>query len=781
MADLSLRDAAPPDDDGPAETIDLAPDLGDTTPLAVIEHDDGTVTVSLADPKPQRDPATATHDDNLAEDLDDAALGLLALEILDGVELDDMSRAEWLDERAKGIKLLGLKIDEPGADGTGGLEGMSTVRHPLLLEALLRFQANAMSELLPTDGPVKIRDDGQIQADDAMATALERGMNHYLTKTASEFYPDTDRMLWWVGLGGMAFKKVYNCPLRRRPVSEAIDAQHVIVSNDATDLGNATRITHVITMRRATLRRMVVVGAYRDVELVDDGFAPEETAVDEAEAEIEGRTVTGFERPEENERTIYEVYCDYELPGFEDLDRDGAPTGLPRPYKVTVDKGSRQVLEIRRNWREDDYLCLPIQHMVAFPYVRGMGFYGIGLAHIVGNTTNGLTAAWRIMLDAGMLANFPGGLIDKGATRQARVNFRAAPGEFIPVETGDRAIRDAVMPFPYKGPDEATMALVTDIQSVGQRIGGTAEINVGEGRQDAPVGTTLALIEQSEKVMNAVHKRLCAAQAAELDLLLGKFREDPEAFWRFNPRAQIQDEAALLQALDNFDLVPVADPNTASHMQRIQKMQAVQQLAKGYGPLASLYFDLGAINKASMEMLQLPNAERFLNPNPPPVGWMPPPPPGKGAGAGAPPPPDPVEQHARMVEAQATAQDADTRAKKAAADVQLGQGKLTIEAHKVQQGLGADPVETMDAQTRRMDAVTRQQGLQADVADNERDNANQAADRQSEDHIAALGFMKASLEHAHERQDAAADRGHASAEAALDRKADGAARAGLGT
>ena len=764
-----------PPEDGvePDRVIDLsdalAPDPMQATEVHV--EDDGSVTVTLGPAAPKTDPASLGHGDNLADALAESELGRIAEDLLEGIARDETSRAEWLQIRAEGIKLLGLALEKPGAEGASGMEGMSTVRDPLLLEAVIRHQANASAELLPADGIVKIRDDGQVQADDALATALERGMNHYLTVTATEYRSETETMLFWSGFGGLGLKKVYPCPLRQRPVSESVDAADLIVSNAATDIQNAPRVTHRILMDPITLKRMQIAEAYRDVPLGDPGMGSEANAVEMEKAAIEGVTLND-DRPEDRERVIFECYCFLDLAGFEH-EQDGAVTGLPLPYKVTIDEASRQVLEIRKNWVEQDGDALPRrrQTFVPFTFVPGMGFYGIGLVHILGNTTAALTGLSRILIDAGMFANFPGGLIREDAVRQDKMSFRPAPGEFLKVKTAGAPINDAVMSLPYKPPDATTMSLAASLATRGQRIGGTAELQVGEGRQDAPVGTTLALIEAANKPMDAVHKRYCAAQAVEVGLMLDLFREMPEAFFRGNPRAEIPDEAALLQALDDYDLVPVADPNTSSHLQRIQKIQALRQAAKDLGPMANLYFDVGEINKATVEMLQLPNGGRFLNPNPPPVGWMPPPA-GKGAPGGE-KPPDPQAGAADMIRAQAAAKDAATRAGKAAADAQFDQATLALKAKETQVGLGTSPVDLMDAQTRRMQAETARQGLVADGRNHMIDAQQQAADRQSENHIAALDFLKEAAVHGNEMADSAADRQHDAMQAGLDRDAQG--------
>ena len=310
--------------------------------------------------------------------------------------------------RDRGLRLLGLKIEIPGQQGTADgapVEGMSRIRHPLLLESVLRFQANARAELLPTDGPVKVRVDSNQDSPqvDQQADYLEKDFNHYLTVTAKEYYPDTDKMLFMLGFGGSSFKKVYYCPLRNRPVSETVDADDLIVNNEATDISNARRVTHRISMRPSVVKRMQIIGAYRDVELGE----PKQKNLDAVQLEkaaIQG-TQSDVMVAEDRDREIYECYCELDVSGYEHK-IDGEITGLEVPYRVTIDASSKKILNIVRNYSEDDAeLPEAISHFVKYDFIPGLKFYGMGLLHILGNTTNALTAVWRELLDAGMYAN----------------------------------------------------------------------------------------------------------------------------------------------------------------------------------------------------------------------------------------------------------------------------------------------------------------------------------------------------------------------------------------
>lgn len=575
-----------------------------------IEHEDGSITIDFEPVGEEGGDLGDKFNQNLALKMGDDDLNDIANDLLEGITNDMQSRQDWLNTRAQGIDLLGLKIEKPRADNVSGsapVEGMSTVRHPVLLEATISFQATARAELLPASGPVKIRNDSppapdvpvqdtsaraelieSIQRKDELAQALEVDMNHYLTSVATEYVPDTDRMLFYVGFGGDGFKKVYHCPLRNRPVSESVDAKDLIVSNAATDLNSCGRITHRIMMRRSILKRMQILGAYRDIDL-SPPQTKEPSPVDQKEEEISGYRDTD-RRPEDRDFEVYEVYCELDIDRFAPAHFKGKK--LPLPYRVTIEKESRQILDIRRNWSEKDKQCLPKRYFVQFPFIRGLGFYGLGFIHILGNTANTLTAAWRLILDNGMFANFPGFLYAKGAGRQNSSQFRVAPGTGIGLDVGaQQSIKDSVMPLPYKETGPSFTAFITHVEEVARRLAASGNIQVGEGKQEAPVGTTLALIEQATKVIDSAHKRLHAAQAEEFALLKERFKEDPESFWRHNKNPTIRwKKDQFIKALKENDLVPVADPNNPTSLHRIAKAMALKELQKGnpnlYDPVA---------------------------------------------------------------------------------------------------------------------------------------------------------------------------------------------------
>jgi hypothetical protein len=718
------------DDNEPFDGDDLEIVMGDEQPaegmdehgnLMTIELPDGSITLTLdGSPLQKAEKSGSEWFDNLVDEIDQTELSSISNDLLKGIQDDLESRKEWIDDRAQGIKLLGLKIEIPGLAGASDgapVEGMSRVRHPLLLEAVLRFQANARSELLPTDGPVKIREDNNnatLQSDQ-LANDLENDLNHYLTSTAKEYYPDTDRMLLMLGFGGTAFKKVYFCPLRGRPVSESVDADDLIVNNSATDLSNAKRITHRINMRGSTVKRMQILGVYKDVEL----STPKMLDLDAAQREKKAQQGISTEQtnPEDRDREIYECYCELNIKGFEHKHK-GRETGLEIPYRVTIDVSSKEILSIVRNYNEDTKdLPEPRQNFVKYTFVPGMGFYDLGLLHILGNTTNALTAAWREMLDAGMYANFPGFLYADTGARQNTNIFRVPPGGGALVKTGGMPISQAVMPLPYKDVGAGLMSLVENINQTGMRVGGTAEQAVGEGKQDAPVGTTIALIDQATKILNSVHKRMHNAQAEEFELLVECFRENPDSFWQKNRRpARKWDEQTFLGALDQVDLVPQADPNTASQTQRLMKVVALKQI-QAQNP--SMY-DPIAVDTAALQAVGWSNPEQFMIPS---------------SAQGTPPP----EMQQKMAELQIKKQDADTKAKLAQDKMGLDQARMQLDMakaqHDTQQGglagpteheKGIDAAELMIkkklADAKLMDTKIKAAGLNAEMHKDRMDN-----------------------------------------------------------
>lgn len=674
----NYRYPAPSRYDGVDATViidnDTTPKFDPRTGTMQVREDNGDVTVSFEPPAAER-PATVSFDDNLAEYIDGSELASIGERLLRGIESDDDSRSQWLANMEGGLALLGLEVKIPRGASTAATtpaEGISTIDSPLLLEAVLRFQANARAELLPADGPVKVRIDGQSNTvAENLAAALEKDLNHYLTVVASEYVPDTDKMLFQLGFGGISFKKGYHDPIKRRPVIASIAAKDLIVSNATTNLEGAGRVTHRLFMRPSMIKRMQMVGAYRNVPLPDTNPVVDKNPVDSKIEQIQGHSPPAFvEFPEDRDRELYETYCELDINGFEHYDENGR-TGLPLPYKVVIDKDARQVLEVRRNWDENDPLCMPINRIVAYVFVPGLGFYGIGLLNIIGNTTKAMTAAWRLMLDSGMYANFPGFLYLRQLGRQMTNQFRIPPGGGQGIDgAGTDDIRKLIMPLPYKDPSAIFIQLAQVLESGAQRVGGTAELQVGEGRQDAPVGTTLALIEQATKIMSAVHKRLHQNQTQELTMLRGLLMEDPEALWRHNKKSAVlavlaaefgvdsmvmmerlaeeEHRQRFIAALEDVSLIPAADPNTSSQTERYLKIMALRQMAS-----TDPAIDMVAVDKRAMRIMGIDDADSLFKP-PPPAGPQP-------------PPPEAVLAQAAQVSAQARLLDSQTRMKESQA------------------------------------------------------------------------------------------------------------------
>ncbi len=711
------------------------PEVDESGNILKIVHGDGSVSVSLDGQglgKIGVDEEPLDWYGNLAERIDEEELSRICEELLQGIADDLQSRREWIEDRAHGMKLLGLKIELPNTQGASDgapVEGMSKVRHPLLLEAVLRFQANARSELLPTDGPVKIRNDSNdatVQLDE-LANALERDFNHFLTVVATEYYPDTDRMLFMTGFGGDGFKKVYFCPLRNRPVSESVDADDLIVNQSATDIANASRVTHKTMIKQSTVKRLQIMGVYRDIDL-GDPMMVEMDALEEAEKAQQGIRDNSMQRPQNRERLIYECYCELNIKGFEHK-IDGKETGLAIPYVVTIDKSDRKVFAVTRNFHElDERLPTAHKRFVKFPFVPGIGFYGIGLLHILGNTTNAATAAWREMLDNGMFANFPGFLIAKSGTRQNTNVFRVPPGGGASIDTQGMPIGQAVAPLPYESAHMGPMMqLVDNMVETGRRIGGTAEVQVGEGRADVPVGTTMAMIDQAVKVMNAVHKRMHAAQAEEFQLLKQVFRDHPESFYARPCKSKtVWDKEKFLAALNNCDLVPQADPNTSSSGQRLMKIMALKQLQAASPNL----YDPIKVDTAALTAIGWPNAEEFFVP--------------PAARAAPPPQLQQLQSEMKNEKDKASAQVAEAGAKVKEAQAKQAEVQAKIAAGHYgpkKEGLAAgasqeteSPIDVALAQAKILDSQTRARDVAlkehlASVEDRNRDQDRQAKER----------------------------------------------------
>jgi hypothetical protein len=538
---------------------------------------------------------------NLAEHVDPGALARIATELLQGIDADLQSRKQWEKITEKAIEFLGLIYEE--ASGEVSAQGsVSRVWHTLMFEATLQFWANAQAEFLPAEGPVKVRDDKMKgsrlgmganggppldEADsafadrDEMAEAFETDFNHYLTTSDRQYYRDFSRMLFSLGPIGTQFRKVYKNPLRRMAVSEWVKADNLIVSNEAVHLATAGRVTERIMMRNADVKRLQWMGYWLNQPLSTPIDTP--TSIEEVVGSVEGIR-PGPELPADFRHTIYECYCELNLAGFEHEDDEGEPTGLPLPYRVSLDRDSRRVLEIRRNWREEDDNFEARQRYVMFGLIPGFGFYYLGYAHILGNTERALTALERETIDAGMYAIFPGFVHSKGTFRGDTTRVRPPPGGSVEVNLGmGKSIGDVLMPIPYKDLSPNVMALTAKIEENGRKLASITEIPVGEGTADIPVGTMISILEESTKVMAAVHKGLHQSRTEELELLKELIAEEPELLTKFNKSPSREWQTA--EEFQDLDLVPSSDPNTPSHIHRIMR-------AIAYGQLKQIFPDL---------------------------------------------------------------------------------------------------------------------------------------------------------------------------------------------
>lgn len=584
------------------ELPDEAPQMDvDENGVITIVNPDGSVTFEQgATEAPQG--LFEGHNENLAESLDECDLDKIADEILEGVAQDIVDRSEFEEVHAEAIKLLGLKKEDAGADSAT----VSKVYHPLILEAVIRYQANFRGEMLPASGPVKVSNTGDKNKDrDIKADDLEDDMNHYLTVTAKEYYPDTDRMSFSQALMGSAFRKGYHCALRNRPVLEFIPAYDLIVSSDAVSLSDANRVTHRYTMRQSVMKRMKFLCVFRDVQLQTPD-QPTESAPERVADSVQGVVTSNNAKAEDILHEIYETIVDYDLPGYENED------GLLLPYKVQIEKTSRKVLSIRRYWKENDENFTRLNRIVKYPFVPWLKFYDLGYGHILGNTAKSLTAIMRQLLDAGQFANFPGFLISAQGPKQTTTQIRPMPGQGVSIETGDKSIQESVMALPYKGPSSELANFAGTIAQDARNLAGTAEMPVGEGKADIPVGTMIALVEQATKVVGAIHKRNHSAQQEEFEILKELFAEDPEALSRHNKNSK--NKWTTAEEFEDKMLVPASDPNIPSHMHRVMIASALVQRADAKPEM----YNVKEVEKRALRIIGVDDIDSLILPDPPP-------------------------------------------------------------------------------------------------------------------------------------------------------------------
>jgi hypothetical protein len=545
--------------------------------IQVEQEEDGGATITF-DPEAVNQPGTNEHFDNLADLLPEDVLGRLGSDLFENYTQYKSSRKDWEDAYTKGLDLLGFKYEVRSQPFTNA----SGATHPVLAEAVTQFQAHAYKELLPATGPVHTQIMGlPTREKEDQATRVKNFMNYQLMNVMKEYEPEFDQLLFYLPLSGSAFKKIYYDELLGRAVSKFVPADDLIVPYTATSLEDADSIVHVLKVSENDLRKKQVAGFYRDVEITP-GYS-QETEVEKKERELEGVRKTR----DEQVFTILEIHTDLDLEGFEDKDEEQNPTGIKLPYIVTIDTSSREVLSIRRNYKAEDPLRNKISYFTHFKFLPGLGFYGFGLIHMIGGLSRTATNALRQLLDAGTFSNMPAGFKQRGI----RVRDEAQsiqPGEFRDVDAPGGNIRDAFMPLPFKEPSATLLQLMGIVVNAGQRFAAIADMQVGDGNQQAAVGTTIALLERGSRVMSAIHKRLYVALKEEFRLLADVFKTYLPPEYPYDVVGG-QRNIKVADFDDKVDIIPVADPNIFSQSQRISLAQTELQLAMSNPNMHNMY------------------------------------------------------------------------------------------------------------------------------------------------------------------------------------------------
>jgi len=610
MADKDNIDKALPNVDPevvlPKEEIVVTEEdkLSEVTPegAEVIMDEEGGAEINF-DPRADQQ-VTQNHFENIAELLPDDVLGTIGSELNENYMQYKTSRKDWEDTYIKGLDLLGFKYVNP----TQPFQGASGATHPVLAEAVTQFQAQAYKELLPAMGPVRTQTLGTpSRQKEEQSIRVKNFMNYQLMDVMKEYEPEFDQMLFYLPLAGSAFKKVYYDELLGRAVSKFVQADDLIVPYTATSLADAEAVIHVIKMSENDLRKKQVSGFYRDIE-VKPGY-DQETEVEKKERSLEGVKKTR----DEDIFTILECHVNLDIEGFEDMGQDGEPTGIKLPYIVTIEEGSRQVLSIKRNYKQEDPLKTKIQYFVHFRFLPGMGFYGFGLIHMIGGLSRTATTALRQLLDAGTLSNLPAGFKQRGI--RVRDEAQAIqPGEFRDVDAPGGNIKDAFMTLPFKEPSQTLLSLMGIVVQAGQRFAAIADMQVGDGNQQAAVGTTIALLERGSRVMSAIHKRLFVGLKQEFNLLAGVFKTYLPPEYPYDV-VGAQRNVKVTDFDDKVDIVPVADPNIFSQSQRISMAQTELQLAQANPQLHNLYEAFYAMYSA----IGVKEIDKILPPPPQPT------------------------------------------------------------------------------------------------------------------------------------------------------------------
>ena len=544
---------------------------------------------------------------NLAENLEPSDLTKLSSELIDSIKNDLESRSEWEKTYTDGLKYLGMKFDESRSQP---FQGSSGVIHPILAEAVTQFQAQSYKELLQAKGPVKTQIIGMRTAEtETQADRVQEFMNYYIMNVMKEYDPELDQLLFYLPLAGSAFKKIYFDFSLKRAVSKFITPEDLVVPYEAPDISQAERITHIISMSRNEIKKQQLSGFYADIEIPEDSYSD----IDDIQHEIDSIEGVSPSYTEDRNRTIYEVHTILDIEGYEDLDAEGEPTGLKLPYIVTLDEQANKVLAIRRNYSPDDPDKNKINYFVQYKFLPGLGFYGLGLSHMIGGLSKASTSILRQLIDAGTLSNLPAGFKARGM----RIRDEAdplQPGEFRDIDTTGGSLRENLIPLPIKEPSSVLMQLLGLLIDSGKRFAAISDMNIGDMNQAMPVGTTVALLERGTKVMSAIHKRLHYAQRLEFNLLAGVFAEYLPPAYNYDTGTSSREIKAS-DFDERVDIIPISDPNIFSQSQRITLAQELLQMVTSnpdlHGPLG-----VYEAYKRMYGALGIDNIENLLKPPP---------------------------------------------------------------------------------------------------------------------------------------------------------------------
>jgi hypothetical protein len=569
----------------------------DVQPIEIEIEDPESVTIGIGDLQIEIEPGEDEDEfyANLADEIPESMLQHLSSELLGDFDDDISSRKDWIQTYVDGLELLGLKIEERSEPW----EGACGIYHPLMTEALVKFQSETITSTFPAQGPVRTKIIGkETQEKKDSAVRVQDDMNYELTERMPEYRPETERLYWGVGLSGNGFKKVYFDPALDRQVAMYVAAEDVVVPYGAANLESAERVTHVMRKTENEIARLQNAGFYRDVDLGEP-----QTTLDEVEKSIAEKL--GFRATSDDRYKILEMHVYYDLPGYEDVDEDGEPTGIALPYVITIDKGTGEVLAIRRNWEKDDRNKHKRQHFVHYGYIPGFGFYCFGLVHLIGAYAKSGTSIIRQLVDAGTLSNLPGGFKTRGL-RIKGDDTPIAPGEFRDVDVASGTMKDNVMPLPYKEPSQVLYSLLNTIVEEGRRFANTADMQISDMSANAPVGTTLAILERTLKTMSAVQARIHFSLKQELKLLKKLMADTAPEDYPYEPVEG--SRKAKKSDYENVDVIPVSDPNAATMAQKIVQYQAVLQLAAQSPQL----YNMPLLHRQMLDVLGIKDAQKLV-------------------------------------------------------------------------------------------------------------------------------------------------------------------------